>query len=220
VGVKAPSLYWHFKDKSALMSAVMERIFGECLDSVPDHDDWQEWMRAFGKVLWRTQGMVRDFGRLITTTDMDIDQLQRTTRRIRKRLQAFDLPESDAMEMQSTIQALMTGWSGFARAPYSHALAKTLDFDKLAMRGLDALIEGKASELALRGARGASAAQVDHARAVQHGRHATDHDKFDAGVAKALQQAVELAHASPCPPAPPSARIRVLPDAAATAFRG
>ncbi|MBK9252580.1 MAG: TetR family transcriptional regulator [Proteobacteria bacterium] len=153
VGVKAPSLYWHFKDKSALMSAVMERIFGECLDSVPDHTDWQQWMRAFGKALWRTQGMVRDFGRLITTTDMDIDQLQRTTRRIRKRLQSVDLPESDAMEMQSTIQALITGWSGFARAPYSRALAKTLDFDKLAMRSLDALIEGKASELALRSAR-------------------------------------------------------------------
>lgn len=150
VGVKAPSLYWHFKDKSALMSAVMERIFGECLDSVPDHDDWQQWMRAFGKALWRTQGKVRDFGRLITTTDMDLDQLQRTTRRIRKRLKAFELPESDAMEMQSTIQALMTGWSGFARAPYAHVLAKTLDFDKLAMRGLDALIEGKAAELALR----------------------------------------------------------------------
>ncbi|MBK6672401.1 MAG: hypothetical protein IPG49_02605 [Proteobacteria bacterium] len=84
---------------------------------------------------------------------MDIDQLQRTTRRIRKRLQSVDLPESDAMEMQSTIQALITGWSGFARAPYSRALAKTLDFDKLAMRSLDALIEGKASELALRSAR-------------------------------------------------------------------
>ncbi|MBK6672400.1 MAG: TetR family transcriptional regulator [Proteobacteria bacterium] len=62
VGVKAPSLYWHFKDKSALMSAVMERIFGECLDSVPDHTDWQQWMRAFGKALWRTQGMVRTSG--------------------------------------------------------------------------------------------------------------------------------------------------------------
>ena len=153
VGVKAPTLYWYFNSKSALLAALMERIFGECLDSVPDCKDWQEWMRAFGKALWRTQGTVRDFGRLVTTTDMDLTQLQRTTLLIRKRMRSLDLRESDGMEIQSTIQALMMGWSAFAHAPYAHALEKTLDIDKLAMRGLDVLIEGKAAELALRSAK-------------------------------------------------------------------
>jgi hypothetical protein len=60
----------------------------------------------------------------------------------------------------------------------------------------------------------------DQARAVQHGRHATDHDKIDAGVAKALQQAVEFAYASPCPPAPPSARNPAPSGAAATVAPG
>src|SRR5262245_25820739 len=65
LGIKAPSLYWHFKDKAALLAAVNERIFNQCLDAVPACADWQEWMRKFGLALWDTQGHVRDFGRLV-----------------------------------------------------------------------------------------------------------------------------------------------------------
>jgi hypothetical protein len=110
-------------------------------------------MRAFGKALWRTQGETRDFGRLITTSDMDTAQLQRTIGRIGQRLSSLDLPESDGMQMQSMIQALVMGWSAFAQAPYAHVLRDALDIDKLAMRGIDALIEGKDAELALRDAK-------------------------------------------------------------------
>ncbi|MEP7312599.1 MAG: TetR family transcriptional regulator [Pseudomonadota bacterium] len=150
VGVKAPSLYWHFKDKSALLTAVMEQIFGECLDSIRDQRDWRKWMRAFGLALWHTQGSLRDFGRLITTTDMDAAALQRTTDRIRTKLQNLDLPEQEAMEIQSGIQALTTGWTAFAHAPYARALGGTIDFDKAVRRDLDALIDGRAMQIARR----------------------------------------------------------------------
>jgi TetR/AcrR family tetracycline transcriptional repressor len=138
-------LYWHFPDKAALMSALMERIFNGCLDSVPDLRDWRDWMRAFGSVLWRTQQSVRDFGRLITTTDVPAAQLARTAQRIRSRIRGRNLPEEDAMRLQATIQALMTGWSAFAQAPYAKTLAKTLNFESMAMQDLETIISGQAN---------------------------------------------------------------------------
>jgi TetR/AcrR family tetracycline transcriptional repressor len=147
LGVKAPSLYWHFPDKAALMSAVMERIFNGCLDSVPDLRDWRDWMRSFGSILWRTQQSVRDFGRLITTTDVPASQLARTAERIRSRIRGRNLAEADAMRLQATIQALMTGWSAFAQAPYAKTLAKTLNFEAMAMQDLETIIAGQAGKL-------------------------------------------------------------------------
>ncbi len=147
LGVKAPSLYWHFADKSALMSAVMERLFDECLDAVPDHVDWQQWMRSFGSALWWRQNTIRDFGRLITTTDIDEAQLARTQARIRSRIRKLNLAEKDAMRLQSTIQALITGWSAFAHAPYAKALSRTVPFETVAMHDLEIVLAGQAMKM-------------------------------------------------------------------------
>jgi TetR/AcrR family tetracycline transcriptional repressor len=147
LGVKAPSLYWHFADKAALMSAVMEKVFNECLDAVPYHTDWQEWMRAFGTALWWRQNTVRDLGRLITTTQVDGPQLARTRARIRSKIRDLDLPEKDAMRLQSTIQALVTGWSAFAHAPYAKALGKSLPFETMVMHDLEIILAGQALKM-------------------------------------------------------------------------
>lgn len=144
LGVKAPSLYWHFPDKAALLAAVMEKIFDECLDSVPESTDWQTWMRAFGRALWRTQNAVRDAGRLITTTDVGSAQLARSDERLRSKVRSLDLPEAQAMRLQATIQALITGWSAFAHAPYARSLATTPSLEEMALQDLDAIISGQA----------------------------------------------------------------------------
>jgi len=105
-------------------------------------------MHAFGTALWRTQATVRDFGRLVTTTDMEPAQLLRTTHRIRTKVRKLNVSEGDAMEIQSAIQALMTGWSAFAHAPYARALSTKIDIDRSAIRDLEALIAGKAAQIA------------------------------------------------------------------------
>ena len=105
-------------------------------------------MHAFGTALWRTQATVRDFGRLVTTTDMEPAQLLRTTERIRAKVSRLNVAQSDAMEIQSAIQALMTGWSAFAHAPYAQALSTKIDIDRSAIRDLEALIAGKAAQIA------------------------------------------------------------------------
>jgi TetR/AcrR family tetracycline transcriptional repressor len=147
LGVKAPSLYWHFPDKSALLAAVLEKLFNQCLDAVPEHTDWQAWMRSFGAALWQRQITVRDFGRLVTTTDVDDAQMARTHARIKSRISSINLPEKEAMRLQSTVQALITGWSAFAAAPYAKTLGKTLPFESMAMHDLETILAGRKLEM-------------------------------------------------------------------------
>ena len=147
LGIKAPSLYWHFADKSALQAAVIERIFNTGLDSVPPHTDWKLWMRAFGEAMWTTQRATRDFNRLVATTQISAAQLERTMARIARALNRVDMELAEAMRIQSSVQALVLGWSTFAHAPYAGKLAETLDFDQLVRDNLELLIAGEALKL-------------------------------------------------------------------------
>lgn len=142
LGVKAPSLYWHVPDKNALLAGLNEFVFARCIDAVPEVSSWREWMRAFGIALWHTQNEVRDFGRLITAADVGEQQFARTAELIRVRLRKLDMPIDQAVDLQSSVQALISGWSIFAHAPYAQLLTQFVDFDQVAMRSLDALIDG------------------------------------------------------------------------------
>lgn len=148
LGIKAPSLYWHFADKSALLAAILERRFYEGLDSVPRHHDWRAWMRAFGIAMWRTQQDTRDFGRLVTTTALGDAHLERIYNRIRDALESTDLGLEEAYRIQSSVQALVLGWSAFAHAPYAAKLAERLDFNAMVLEDLELLIAGEELKLA------------------------------------------------------------------------
>lgn len=151
--IKAPSLYWHFPDKSALMAAVVETIFDKGLHSVPPHTHWQDWMRDFGMAMWKTQQSTRDFGRVITTTDIGAEQLERTVQNILAALAPLDLEATEAFRIQSSIQALVVGWSAFAHAPYADKLAKSLDFRAMVINDLELLIAGEALKISDRSAK-------------------------------------------------------------------
>jgi TetR/AcrR family transcriptional regulator, tetracycline repressor protein len=142
VGMRAPSLYWYFKDKNALLDGMMEELFNQCLDAVPDHRHWRDWMGAFGKALLQAQKDVPDFGRLVTTTDMADEHFNRTVARLQEKLEGLDLPFDEAVKLQSAVQALTTGWSDFARAPYADKLRQLFDLDVVALSSLDAMIQG------------------------------------------------------------------------------
>lgn len=148
LGVSAPSLYWHFADKSALMAAIVGRIFLAGLDSVPPHRDWKQWMRAFGMALWKTHRTTRDFPRLVATTDIEAANMDRVIARVLAAMAHIDLAQDEAMRIQSSVQAVVLGWSTFANSPYAGKLAETLDFETLVPETLDLLIAGEAIKLA------------------------------------------------------------------------
>ncbi len=142
LGVRAPSLYWHFPDKNALLCAMTEQIFATYLEHVPDHRDWRPWMRDFGRELLRAQEEIPDFGRLVTTPSIPADQFARTTARINQKLATLDMPVAEAVNLQSAIQALVMGWSAFSHAPYADKINIFIDLENVALASLDALIDG------------------------------------------------------------------------------
>jgi TetR/AcrR family transcriptional regulator, tetracycline repressor protein len=148
LGISAPSLYWHFADKGALMAAIVETVFDGGLKTVPAHKDWKTWMQAFGMALWKTHRETRDFARLVATTNINADQMHRAFARIRESLAHIDLEEGEAMRIQSCVQAQVLGWATFASSPYAGKLAEALDFEKLLAEGLELLLAGEALKLA------------------------------------------------------------------------
>ncbi len=142
LGVRAPSLYWHFPDKNALLCAMTEQIFATYLERVPVHRDWRSWMRDFGRELLRAQEELQDFGRLVTTPSIPSEQFTRTTARINQKLAMLDMPVAEAANLQSAVQALVMGWSAFSHAPYADQISTFIDLDRVALTSLDALIAG------------------------------------------------------------------------------
>lgn len=142
VGVRAPTLYYYLPDKSSLMAAMMERLFGLCLAAVPETGDWREWMRAFGKAIWKVQDVYPFTGTLIAASVLDEEYFGRTVARLRLMLAGFEHPVEELIELQSAVQSLMTGWATFAHARYAGQFDKLFDVEKLALASLDALIRG------------------------------------------------------------------------------
>lgn len=142
VGVRAPTLYYYFPDKAALMAAMMERLFTRSLATIPPTKDWRVWMRGFGQAIWATQDTYPFTGELITASMLDDDYFQRTTTRLQATLKEFEPPVEKLMGLQSSVQSLMTGWSTFAHARYAGQLSRIFDLERLAFESLDALIRG------------------------------------------------------------------------------
>jgi len=147
LGVQAPSLYWHVPDKATLLAAMMERIFCACVETVPPHRHWQDWMRDFAGALWRTQEATRDFGHLLVTTPMDDAQIARVETLLAQRLASLDLPVKEALRIQGSVQVLVTGWFIFAHTQFSPALSRRMDFRARALHDLEMLIDGEARRL-------------------------------------------------------------------------
>jgi len=138
--VSAPSLYRHFTDKAALMSGVLNTVFFEVLNSVPDYTDPAEWMQAFGEALWRKMMEVRDYGRLLLVTDIQPEEVARIVKIVRARLEPLDMPTDEALNLESSIQALLIGWAAFVHAPMGPSLRQYVPIEELALRDMRRLI--------------------------------------------------------------------------------
>lgn len=138
--VSAPSIYRHFADKADLLVAVLDMLFFEVLHSVPEHRDPAQWMEMFGEALWRRLMAVRDYGRLVLVTEIKPEQVARTVATVRARLAPLAMPTDEALNLQSSIQALLIGWAAFAHAPYGSSLEQFLPIEQLALRDMRRLI--------------------------------------------------------------------------------
>ena len=142
LGVQAATLYYHVPDKAALMNELMLELFERCFAIMPPVPTWQEWMREFGRAIWKVQQDVLAAPLLILTTKMDEEHFERSVNDVRTALAQFGPEREELMFLQSAIQATVTGWSIFASSAYAEKMGRMFDFEEQALRSVDSLVAG------------------------------------------------------------------------------
>ncbi|NBC35428.1 TetR family transcriptional regulator [Novosphingobium sp. FSY-8] len=144
LGISAPTLYWHFPDKAALMAAVMEHLFSSCLTRIGACNSATEWLRAFGRAIWQVQCETPHVPLLILSTEQSADGYDRMQAALRGGLAPFARDAADMerlMQLQAAVQSLVTGWTTLTQGK-GRRLSAQYDVEAVAMRSLDALIAG------------------------------------------------------------------------------
>jgi len=141
LNVQAMSLYWHIENKEELYRRMSKAVFTDCLNSIPECSSWQMWLRAFGLELWRAQHEVRDAARLIFGARQSGVALQELAAQIIAPLMAFGIGASDALKMQSSVQAMIIGWTGFDQS-FGEELEQVVPVQVTMEDSLNALIAG------------------------------------------------------------------------------
>jgi len=138
VGVRAPSLYWHVANKTALFGFMSETIFRECLDQVPPSGHWQGWLHNLGTSVWHMQRRTRDIHQLMMEASMEPDVLRAFTSRMVAELMARGLDQTTAFQAQKSVLALATGWTMMPNDPAFRRDSPEESF----LHCLDAVIRG------------------------------------------------------------------------------
>jgi AcrR family transcriptional regulator len=71
LGVQAPALYWHYKNKQALLDEMATQVFREALNEAPVFDaaqSWQDWALSYCFGLRRTLLRYREGARMFSGT--------------------------------------------------------------------------------------------------------------------------------------------------------
>jgi len=147
LGIRAPSLYWHVKSKAELFVLMADTLMRECIGSLGGADDTRAWLQQFGVTLWRVQTGNTDFARLLNLAKWPTDALERIDVELTGQLGRFGVTRDTAAELHSSVQALVTGWAGFATGPNGDYIAGSIDIERTFRLGLDALIDGMLGRL-------------------------------------------------------------------------
>jgi TetR/AcrR family tetracycline transcriptional repressor len=146
LGVEQPSLYWHFKRKEDLLTAMAEAALAPLSTApLPSHgDDWQEWFIENQRSFRRTLLQHRDGARLHAGTFPSSESLDRLHRKFAF-LVGSGLPEQDArMAMLAasrfTVGSVLEEQSGTSTEPTSEA--PRIDHTQAFEAGLRLLVDG------------------------------------------------------------------------------
>jgi TetR/AcrR family tetracycline transcriptional repressor len=152
LGVKQPSLYWHFVNKEALVSAMAEAaMVPHARMALPSpSDDWREWFEENAQSFRRTLLLRRDGARLHAGSRPAGTGLERTKAKVAFLVDAgiTQRPAEMAMLAASrfTVGSVLEQQADQQAPPAEdHRPAETqVDHDEAFQSGLDLIIEGLA----------------------------------------------------------------------------
>lgn len=112
LGIKNASLYWHFRNKSALLDEMTTRLFGFAVLE-PEVDDpgfdWVDWAAEGARAIRRTALSRRDGGRLMARARKLTPETQAKIARNVSILVSHGLAEADARAAFQTLRRFAVG---------------------------------------------------------------------------------------------------------------
>lgn len=111
VGVKAPSLYWHVKDKRELLALIFERLVRDMIAAVPPSETWQDWLRNLATTSYRHQQRTRDIQRVILEARPGLAMLGEFSAIFCDGLTSRGFDPTHAFDAQRSVMTLATGWA-------------------------------------------------------------------------------------------------------------
>ncbi|RKF21240.1 TetR family transcriptional regulator [Altericroceibacterium spongiae] len=130
------SLYWHVKDREALYTLMSGRIFRKCVEEVPACSNWEDWLKAFGMSLWQAQVDIPDIQKLILQARPDNETLSALRMDLIGQLTRLGADADQAAFAQTSVQALVTGWTTLGRNVAGREGAREIGY------AIEVLIEG------------------------------------------------------------------------------
>lgn len=141
LGVTAPTLYWHFPDKSSILREILKALGSEAVDRVPPCVSWQEWLYRFAESLWRTTRESPFVMILLQSRELNDQEVFRAyIARLENALGQFPVPTGIWMRAHSDIQALVLGWSVWMQSGVTQRIGNMVDVENALMEGVAAVI--------------------------------------------------------------------------------
>ncbi len=145
LGVQAPALYWHVRDKGELLGLMASAIYAAAYAGVGDvQGDWRAWLRAFWAALRGSLAAHRDGVHLCARAHpVAQGSAEEQARRIAAPVVALGLTQEQALAYQAAVISFTLGWATFeANGPMRDHLHAMMDFPAAFTTGLDALVRG------------------------------------------------------------------------------
>ncbi|WP_114241552.1 TetR/AcrR family transcriptional regulator C-terminal domain-containing protein [Dyella sp. C9] len=111
--IQAPTLYWHFKSKEALIDEMATLVLAEAApDLVPAREtgDLAAWALAFGEGIRKNLLKYRDGGRMVAGSRLTNALFHETTERIGIHLQGTGLSHRQTVVLMSTVYTFTIGF--------------------------------------------------------------------------------------------------------------
>ncbi|CAO3408430.1 TetR/AcrR family transcriptional regulator C-terminal domain-containing protein [Azospirillum largimobile] len=111
LNIQAPSLYWHFAGKQALLDAMADALLAEMVLPSDDGLSWDAWLHAVATEFRRVLKSRRDGARVYAGTFPPMDNVLRISDRIVAKLRAAGADERTAVHALFTLQYFVLGFT-------------------------------------------------------------------------------------------------------------
>lgn len=142
LGVQAPAIYWHFRNKAELLEAMVLTIYQTAISAVPAGTGWQPWLLAFGRILRQTLLSHRDGARLCVKSK-PLGSAPDPMKEASYPLVAAGLAVDVAVARIYLVISLTIGCVSFEQAgEIQEFIADVMDFERAFEAGLTAMVAG------------------------------------------------------------------------------